>query len=276
MSVGMVEPLRGAGSDLATRVASAAVLAVPALAGAWLGGTTAGLVLAIVAAVVVLEWSRITGDLVGWGLGLALAVAAAVTLAANGLHGIALLFTGLILLVAAVSQNRQWRTAGAAYAALFGLSLIELRLAPGLGLEALIFVLAVTWATDTGAFFVGRLVGGPKLWPSVSPNKTRAGAIGGLATAVVTCLVFAPLAHVPLSVPLVAVALLLSVACQTGDLFESAVKRRFGVKNSSRLVPGHGGLMDRVDGLIFAGGLAVIFGLLNGGPTDLARGLLLW
>ena len=277
MSVGTVDPRNPAtGSDLAIRIVSAIVLAIPALAGAWIGGWAAGMFIALAAGVVVLEWSRVTGGAFGVAIGTAIALAAAIVVASLGQPAIALIVASLALLAAAVSDRRLWAPAGAFYAAAFGFSLIELRLAPGLGLEALIFVLAITWATDTGAFFVGRLVGGPKLWPSISPKKTRAGAVGGLAAALAVALVFPPLAGVSLSLPLAIVAVLLSVACQAGDLFESFVKRRFGVKDSGHLIPGHGGLMDRVDGLIFAGVGALAVGLLHGGPGDLARGLLQW
>jgi phosphatidate cytidylyltransferase len=120
------------------------------------------------------------------------------------------------------------------------------------GFAAMLFIFAVVWATDILAYFVGRAIGGPKLAPPISPGKTWSGAIGGAISAVVAGtlahMVFFPLNG--LWVP--AIALVLSVFSQIGDLFESFIKRRFGVKDSSRLIPGHGGVMDRVDGLVFA------------------------
>jgi phosphatidate cytidylyltransferase len=265
------------GSDLGLRTASAFILAVPVIVAAWVGGIVGGLLLALAAAIVQLELSRLSGDFSAWALGLTLAVAAAIVLAAAGQPAIGFALAGIALVAALASPRWLWRAIAVAYAAAFGLALISLRDAPEFGRAAVFLVLVVTWATDTGAYFVGRLAGGPKLWPEVSPNKTRSGALGGVAASVAAALVFAPVVvGVPLRLPFVAVAFLLSVACQAGDLFESYVKRHFGAKDASNLIPGHGGLMDRVDGLIFAAGVAAVIGVLHGGPSDLARGLVQW
>jgi phosphatidate cytidylyltransferase len=159
---------------------------------------------------------------------------------------------------------------------LLGFGLLMLRLSPEEGRQATFFLLAVVSGTDTGAYFAGRTIGGPKLWPAISPNKTWAGAVGGLAMGLVAGLAVAAVFAVPVGPPLVAVAAVLSIAAQAGDLFESWVKRRFGAKDSGNIVPGHGGLMDRVDGLTFAAALAVLGGWLHGGAGDLAGGLLRW
>jgi phosphatidate cytidylyltransferase len=127
----------------------------------------------------------------------------------------------------------------------------------------MIFIFAVVWATDILAYFTGRAIGGPKLAPRISPGKTWSGAIGGAVSGVIAGVaVF--LSHFSLDdvrIPLLALAL--SVASQIGDLFESYMKRRFGVKDSSRLIPGHGGVMDRVDGLVFACFAALLFVLVQ-------------
>jgi phosphatidate cytidylyltransferase len=157
---------------------------------------------------------------------------------------------------------------------MLGVGLLFLRLTPD-GLPAVLLVLAVVWATDTAAFFAGRLIGGAKLSPDISPNKTWSGAIAGLVAGLLAGLIVAALASVPVSIPLVIIVALLSVASQAGDLFESWVKRLFGVKDSGDLIPGHGGLLDRVDGLAVASGLAAIIGWLHGGAS-IAMGLLLW
>jgi phosphatidate cytidylyltransferase len=143
------------------------------------------------------------------------------------------------------------------------------------GFIALVFVLLIVWVTDIGGYFAGRGIGGAKLWPRVSPNKTWAGAIGGFAASLVVALGFAAL-DLGRSWPLLMLAAVLSVVAQLGDLFESAVKRRFGVKDSSHIIPGHGGLMDRFDGYIAAIVLASIFGLLRGGVDGVGRGLMVW
>jgi phosphatidate cytidylyltransferase len=152
-----------------------------------------------------------------------------------------------------------------------------------MGFTALIFVLLIVWVTDIGGSFAGRGIGGPKLWPRVSPKKTWAGALGGFVASLVVAAGFAALdpnkADPQLMLKLTSLLLLgavLSIASQLGDLFESAVKRRFGVKDSSHIIPGHGGLLDRLDGFVAAVALAGIFGLLHGGVDGVGRGLMVW
>lgn len=129
----------------------------------------------------------------------------------------------------------------------------------------LIFLLVVVWTTDISAYFIGRVLGGPKLWRRISPNKTWSGAIGGLVFAIAAGVVQALVTGQGQIVAWAAFAAFLSIASQAGDLFESAIKRRFDVKDSSRLIPGHGGIMDRVDGLVAAAIAAAILGFLSGG-----------
>ncbi len=142
--------------------------------------------------------------------------------------------------------------AGLAYAGLAVLALASLRALPGVGRPAMIFLLAVVWSSDIGAYLAGRLIGGPKLAPRISPGKTWSGAAGGVAAVLAVGVAAAALWPVP-AAPVVAAAAVLGVAAQAGDLLESAVKRHFGVKDSGRLIPGHGGLLDRLDGLMAAG-----------------------
>jgi phosphatidate cytidylyltransferase len=167
-----------------------------------------------------------------------------------------------------VAGQGYWAPAGLAYAGLSGLSLAWLRDADHAGLVAILFLFAVVWATDIAAFFVGRSLGGPKLAPAISPGKTQSGALGGAAGGVlagVALAAFADLDNLPLMALL---AFLLSVVSQIGDLFESWVKRRHGVKDSGNLIPGHGGVMDRVDGLVAAAfALYVVGALLSGADT---------
>jgi phosphatidate cytidylyltransferase len=137
------------------------------------------------------------------------------------------------------------------------------------------FVLLITWVTDSGGYFAGRSIGGPKLWPRVSPKKTWAGAAGGFAASLVVAIGFAA-AGLGRVGPLLLLSAVLSVASQLGDLFESAVKRRFGVKDSSQIIPGHGGLMDRLDGFVAAVVVAALFGLLRSGADGVGRGLMVW
>ena len=137
------------------------------------------------------------------------------------------------------------------------------------------FVLLIVWVTDSGGYFAGRGIGGPKLWPRVSPKKTWAGAVGGFAASLAVA------AALPCSIwagsgRYCCFPALLSVVSQLGDLFESAVKRRFGVKDSSHIIPGHGGLMDRLDGFVAAVVVAALFGFLRGGADGVGRGLMVW
>ena len=190
---------------------------------------------------------------------------------------------GLVAVVLLSRQARRWTAAGFLYAAAALMASLLVRRDVEMGFVALLFVLAVVWATDIGGYFAGRGIGGPKLWPTVSPKKTWAGAIGGFTASLAVALlvaIFDPHRGDPALAlrtgPLLALAAVLSIAAQFGDLFESAVKRRFGVKDSSHLIPGLGGLMDRLDGFIAAIVLAAILGVLRGGADGIARGLMIW
>ncbi len=145
-----------------------------------------------------------------------------------------------------------------------------LRADDAVGLANMLFVLMVVWASDIGAYLAGRLIGGPKLAPVISPGKTRSGAVGGLASAVLVGLIAAWSSNAGDPMRAALVACVLGVASQTGDLFESWVKRRAGVKDSGRLLPGHGGLLDRLDGLLAAAPLAALMALAAG------EGVALW
>jgi phosphatidate cytidylyltransferase len=260
--------------ELLTRIVSAAILAIVALIAAVLGGGAAAFVLGIVTAVVHLEWVSLT-DRSPWPAAVFTAgLVVAISLITVGAVTGGLIIVGLAVVAAGLTGS-VWRPLGVVYASALGIGLLLLRLAPDQGLAAVIVLLTTVWATDTGAFFAGRIAGGAKLWPTVSPNKTWAGAIGGLAAGLVCGLLVADFLKIMVGVELVAVVAALSVASQGGDLFESWVKRRFGAKDAGQLVPGHGGLMDRVDGLTFATGVAVLIGWLHAGP-DLGRGLLQW
>jgi phosphatidate cytidylyltransferase len=177
--------------------------------------------------------------------------------------------------VAWLSPLRRWTAGGFCYAAAAEMASVLIRLDQAWGFVALLLVLLVVWGTDIGGYFAGRGIGGPKLWPRVSPRKTWAGAIGGLAASLVVAAGFAAFG-LGRTGPLLLLGTLLSIVSQFGDLFESAVKRRFGVKDSSHIIPGHGGLLDRLDGFVAAAVLAAIFGLLRGGVDGVGRGLMVW
>ena len=169
-----------------------------------------------------------------------------------------------------------WMVAGLLYAAVLALAPAILRGDPMLGFVAIVFLFAVVWATDVFAYFAGRAFGGPKLMPSISPKKTWSGAAGGTLGALVAGLIVLKVAGLQLTPAVAAVALLLSVVSQAGDLLESAVKRHFNAKDASQLLPGHGGVMDRLDGFLTAVLAAALLGLLRGGFSAPAQGLLIW
>jgi phosphatidate cytidylyltransferase len=271
------------------RTASAAVLAPLAILAVFLGSWVFTAVCAIAAAVVFWEWSVLVARAAGWrilGPGLAaLFIAAILTQETMPYAAMGVVVLGAFT-VAAVSAAlpaalrsdvlARWPAAGTIYAGIVLICPIVLRRDPELGVAALLFLFATVWATDIFAYLVGRALGGPLLWRRVSPNKTWAGAIGGLAGGIAAG---AAVAYASAGTqPLVAgvLALILSIAAQLGDLLESWVKRRFGAKDASTLIPGHGGVMDRVDGLMLAALAAVLIGTLRMGMAASARGLLLW
>jgi phosphatidate cytidylyltransferase len=262
--------------DLLPRIASSVVLIAIAVAAAWAGGIVATLTVAAVAAIVHIEWGGITEGAPQPALPFTVAVALAVLLAGFGLVIAGALVAVLAALAALATGPTPWRAAGVLYAAAPGLALLLLRASPNLGLAAIVLLVTVVAATDIGAFAAGRAIGGPKLWPAVSPKKTWAGALGGLASGTVGGVAAAAVFGLGLGIALLVVAAILSISSQCGDLFESHVKRRFGVKDSGRIVPGHGGLMDRVDGLSCASLVALAVGFGHGGWDRLAEGLVVW
>ena len=265
--------------NLLTRVAAAVVLAPVAIGAAYAGGLIWIALVTLGAAGLLIEWLMVTGsarDLSVVGNGTAALALAGVCLALRWLDAaLVVLALGLACVMVVSAGRRRWTAAGFLYAAAALLASALVRLDQSEGLVALVLVLLVVWATDIGGYFAGRSIGGPKLWPRVSPNKTFAGAIGGLVASLLVAAGFAALGLGKV-IPLIVLGACLSVASQLGDLFESAVKRRFGVKDSSHIIPGHGGLMDRLDGYVAAIGMAAIFGILRGGVDGVGRALMVW
>jgi phosphatidate cytidylyltransferase len=271
------------------RTASAAVLAPLAILAAFAGSWVFTAVCAITAAVVLWEWSVLVTSAAAWrmlGPGLvALFIAAILAQETMPYTAMAVVMLGA-LAVAAVSAalpaprrsdvSVRWPAAGMVYAGIVLICPIVLRSDPEIGFAAILFLFATVWATDIFAYLVGRTLGGPLLWRRVSPKKTWAGAIGGLAGGIAagSAVAYASAGTQPLVAGVL--ALILSIAAQLGDLLESWVKRRFGAKDASTLIPGHGGVMDRVDGLLLAASAAVLIGALRMGMAASARGLLLW
>ena len=265
--------------NLVMRIAVAAVLIPFAVATAWAGGWLWSTLVTLAAIGLFVEWLAIVG-LAGVTRvmvpGVAALAVAGICLAVNRLDtALVVLGVGLAAVAAIAPERRNWTAAGFLYAAAAQIASVLLRLDPVKGFAALMFVLLIVWVTDSGGYFAGRGIGGPKLWPRVSPKKTWAGAIGGLAAslAVAAGFVMFDLGRMG---PLLLISGALSAVSQLGDLLESAVKRRFGVKDSSHIIPGHGGLMDRLDGFVAAVVVAAIFGFLRGGADGVGRGLMVW
>lgn len=235
---------------------------------------------AAIGGLVFYEWMTVSGEMrdrplavAGWIVVLLL-LGALVLGAPSGVLLIAAAAMAVALAVASRVRGRGMETGkGLAYALIPAISLAGLRGDATPGLWAIIYLFAVVWATDIFAYFVGRAVGGPKLAPSISPGKTWSGAVGGAAFAVLAAIAVAYVHGDASPVLLGLAALPLSVISQIGDLYESRFKRRFGAKDSSNLIPGHGGVMDRVDGLVAAAVALYLAGLIGSGGADVAAAL---
>ena len=282
MTEGEAAPAAPAGQgsrNLLMRVLAAIVLAPLAIAIAWAGGWLWALLVMLATIGLYVEWLVVVGlarELRASVPGVvALAVAGSCLIAGRLEAALIVLGIGLVIVAVLSPERRQWSATGFFYAAAAEIASVLVRQDPVNGFAPLFFVLLVVWAADIGGYFAGRGIGGPKLWPKVSPKKTWAGAIGGFVAGLAVAGAFAG-AGAGKTGPLLALAAFLSVISQLGDLFESAVKRRFGVKDSSHIIPGHGGLLDRLDGFVAAVVAAAILGFLRGGADGVGRGLMVW
>jgi phosphatidate cytidylyltransferase len=265
--------------NLIRRVVAALVLAPVAVAIAYAGGWLWTLLVTLAAIGLYVEWLMIVDVARQTRVVASGAVALAISglcLALGQIDGSLLALALGLAAVALLSPGRRnWIATGFGYAAAAQIASVLVRLDQVWGFVALILVLLVVWVTDIGGYFAGRGIGGPKLWPRVSPKKTWAGAVGGFVASLLIAAGFAAFG-LGKTGPLLLLGAVLSIASQLGDLFESAVKRRFGVKDSSHIIPGHGGLMDRLDGFVAAVVLAAVFGFLRGGVDGVGRGLMVW
>ena len=287
--------LRGAGPsgasaarNLTLRTLSAVVLAPLVLLFTYVGGWLFLGLCAAAAAGILWEWIHLIADR---GASRVLAIGCTALLSACLLTGagqpgaaVAAIVAGAVLagavsarsLGTAMGSGALWAAGGVLYAGIAFLGPALLRRDPQWGFIALLFLFATVWATDIFAFLCGRAVGGPLLWPRVSPKKTWAGAIGGLAGGIAAAVAVAYASGLRSAAAAGLIGLLLSILAQAGDLFESAVKRRFGAKDASQLIPGHGGLMDRLDGFLVAAFAALLIGIARQGIDAPASGFLLW
>jgi phosphatidate cytidylyltransferase len=267
--------------DLVPRALSAIVLIVAALVSLWLGGIAFALIWLCAALAVGWEWQNLIRA-PRLGFRVLAAVCSLILwqlLAAGGFvcAAWAVLCAGAAAAALAAGRGRRlWAFCGVAYAALLLVSVSVLH-EPGVyGARAIVWLFAIVWGTDVFAYFGGRLIRGPKLWPKVSPSKTWSGTIAGvLAGAGLGTAIGGLGLGLMAQAPLFALGLAAAAVSQGGDILESWVKRRFGVKDSSRLIPGHGGFMDRFDGFIAAAGFAALASAARGHAT-LAAGLFEW
>lgn len=255
------KPKPAPSQELTTRVLSAIVMIAVALLTAYWGGWPFALLWLAAGIAIMVEWTSMTGAeprrLVQGILGSGLAVLSILFMvdAGPGLFlAAAIAFPAAAALATRGTTGKMWAVASFAYAAVIVLIPPMVRDHLELGVLGLLWMFAVVWATDIAAYFTGRTFGGPKLCPAISPKKTWSGFIGGVAAAALGGLLVAAAGNryglsLPFGLPGIAVlSVVASIASQIGDLGESALKRHCDVKDSSHLIPGHGGVMDRLDG----------------------------
>jgi phosphatidate cytidylyltransferase len=249
--------------ELMLRVVSAAVLAPVALWCVWAGAVWFVVLVSIVTTAAGGEWRRLAGletrvignILIMGPLFVVIAAVWGTPVVGLGILAVTLVLTSLAF--GSPWAERKWALIALPHVALAALALLTLRQWPDAGRELVFFLLGSVWLSDIGGYVIGRIVGGPKLALHISPKKTWSGAVGALAFAVAGAVVFASSVGIATVVPAL-MAAILSVAAQAGDLFESGLKRRFGVKDSGKSIPGHGGVLDRVDGVLFAAPVMVV------------------
>lgn len=266
--------------ELTSRILSGLVLAALALTLTWHSVASFAVLVGIVGLVMSWEWARVvrgTGlDVAFWLQAASVVGAVALTAAGYGVMAAVVVALGaIVVLTIRAGADARLSVLGVAYVGLPAIALVWLRTGiPPNGLQAILFVFLVVWTTDIAAFAFGRGIGGPKLWPAVSPGKTWSGLIGGVGTAALAGAAFGAQVLGTGALRLGLVALVLALIAQAGDLAESALKRRFKVKDSSGLIPGHGGFMDRMDSIVPVAVVAALLGLVINGQEP-ARALLL-
>jgi len=261
-------PATGKFDDLKTRLVSAAVIALAALGLVWAGGWWIAVLASAAAGQMMLEWVRITarggtaapavivmiaavliGPLVAEGAGVTVGLGC---LFAGGVAGLFLDLAGRARRTSPGSAHALWDVVGLAYLGTAAIALVALRQFEPWGLLSIVWAALVVVAADVGGYFAGKLIGGPRLWPAVSPKKTWAGLAGGVALAVLVGGIFSWATTGTWFQQVCTVSAIAAVLSQLGDLGESALKRHFGVKDAGALIPGHGGVLDRLDGHIAA------------------------
>lgn len=273
-------PRRRRWADLGPRLISAAVLISITVGSLYLGGFVFAAAVSAIFAGAYREWETMVSRAPLTSSGIGLIVLVALSGLAYPLFGplgtIAIIAAACLVAVSMRGEGMWWRILGLCIYGAIILSTLMLRGQTHAGILASVFLGTVVWMTDSAAFFAGRSIGGEKLAPDISPSKTRSGALGGLALGTASGLVVWLIAtDSPWWIGLL-IAACISVLGQVGDLSESAIKRHFRVKDSGDIIPGHGGLMDRMDSLTFGVLLVLVIGSLHMGFGAVAEGLLYW
>lgn len=271
-----------ASSGLGIRIAAAAVMTPIALGLIWLGSIWFTLFAAVLGIAISIEWCDIVHEKSVFQK--AHHAFAAIVAAFSVYIGDILIVAGIVGVIWAISFIQALRSGRAGFWAFVGVfyvaipiaALVILRADTKMGFVAVLLLFGAVATADTFAYFVGKIVGGPKLWPSVSPNKTWAGLVGailgGMAATVLVFVIF----RLDNYIAAVLLGAAIGVVEQGGDLFESAAKRKFNIKDSGSIIPGHGGVLDRIDGLMAASVMALIVGSLHAAPNLAATGFLGW
>lgn len=273
-------PARRSWADLGPRLVSAAILVPVAVLALFLGGLLFSVVAGVAFAGAYREFdAMISGRKDAWPgpvlVGLLVVGAIACPIGGAGAT-IVIMVAGLLLAAAVRGQGMAWRLGGLFYLSIVILGALLIRGSGDAGFAASAFLVAVVWLTDSAAFFTGRQVGGAKMSPDISPSKTWSGALGGLAIGTAAgMVVWLLFTSSPWWIG-VLLAVCVSLVGQLGDLAESAVKRRFRIKDSGDIIPGHGGLMDRLDSLALSALLMVIVGIVHGGLANVSGGIVQW
>lgn len=280
---GGTQPPSAKWGDLGIRALSAAVLIPAVIADVWVGGIWFHLFVALIGILMAQEWVNIVhrDNPLQFAIHAAGAMCGALLPLDIGLAGGLAAIAVLALFSAAAAAREEpggpaWRYLGVLYVSLPPIAFVVLRQDPHFGIAAILLVMLMVWAADTLAYFTGRIIGGPKLAPRISPKKTWAGMGGAMAGSAVAALGVGLAMGLPGLWMLVLVAAILAVVEQAGDLFKSAMKRQYGVKDSGRLIPGHGGVIDRVDGLVAVATAAALIGTLRAGMEHAGAGILVW
>lgn len=248
---------KGKYSELPLRIASAIVLAIITLYATWVGGLTFSLLALAASVLIFFEYRSITSKKLPFRVSLFafgfLCILWASWFLQNIQSGILIWLAGLIVisLWEYIIRKSMWGPLGMLYATLPFIGLCVLRNGE-YGMLIILLIFAAVWGADTMAYFAGKTIGGPKLAPSISPGKTWAGFFGGVVGACLLASAVLFWFKFPITIASLVFIIALALLAQIGDLFESVLKRHFGMKDSGRIIPGHGGVLDRIDGLIFA------------------------